>query len=127
MVLERFLGKLMQCAGTCKAFFDYAVKVQPREVGFMVDRGPDSAGPQQLLDGRQQTVAVLDHGAIELLALWLLRGACLQRLEIKTDGGDRCLQFVRCGIDEGVMLLVAPYFTNQKGCVQHYTADDGQG
>src|ERR1700732_3387228 len=126
MVLERFLGKLMQCAGTCKAFFDYAVELQSREVGFMVDRGPDSAGPQDLLDGRQQTVAVLDHGAIELLALWLLHGASLQRLEGKPDGCNRGLQFVRYGIDEGVMLLVAPDFTNQEGCVQHNTADDGQ-
>src|SRR5579859_1613099 len=127
MILERFLGKLMQGADTCKAFFDYAIEVQPREVGFMVDRGSDAACPQHLLDGRQQTVAVLDHGAIELLAFWFLHGAGLQGLEVKTDGCDRCLQFVRYRVDKGVMLLVAPYLAYQECCIQDDAANDRQG
>ena len=68
---------------------------------------PEMAGAQDLLDGAEQAVAVVEHGAIELLALGLVDGPGLQGFQIQADGGDRGLQLVRDRVDEGVVLGVA--------------------
>ena len=85
---------------------------------------PDAAGAQHLFDGGQQAVAILQHDAVELLALGLVDRARLQRLQIQPDGGHRRLQLVRDRVDEGVVLFVAPDLPHQKDRVQHDAADD---
>ncbi len=85
-----------------------------------------AAGAQHLLDGGQQPVAVVQHDAVELLALGLVHGAGLQGFQIQADGGDGSFQFVGDGVDEGVVLLVAADFAHQKDGIQHDAAADHQ-
>ena len=82
--------------------------------------GSDAPGPQYLLDGPEQPVAVLHHGAIKLLPFPFVHRSRLQRFQIKPYGGDGRLQFMRDGIDERVVLFVSPDFAYQKGRVQHH-------
>ncbi len=84
----------------------------------------DAAGAQDLFDGRQQAVAILQHDAVELLALGFIHRARLQRFEIQPDGGDRSFQFMCDGVDEGVVLLIAADFADQEDGIQHDAADD---
>ena len=72
----------------------------------------------------EQPVAVLQHGAVKLLALVLVHGARLQRFEVQPDGGDGRLQLVRDGVDERVVLLVAADFAHQEGGVQDHAGND---
>src|SRR5215813_1826240 len=48
----------------------------------------------------------------------------LQRLEVQTNRRDRSLQFVGDGIDEAVVLLIAPNFPDQEKSVQDKTSRD---
>ena len=84
------------------------------------------AGAQDLLDQVEQPVAVGEHDAVELPALVFGEFAALQRFEVEPNRGDRRLQFVRDGVDESVVLLVAPDFTHEKNRVEDQPADDDQ-
>ena len=84
---------------------------------------PGAAGAQDLLDGAEQAVTVVEHGAIELLALGLLDGAGLQGFQVQADGGDRGLQLMRDRVDKRVVLGVAPNLAHQKGGVENYSGD----
>src|SRR5215813_2335547 len=48
----------------------------------------------------------------------------LQRLEVQTNRRDRSLQFVGDGIDEAVVLLIAPNFPDEEKSVQDKTSRD---
>src|SRR5579864_5024233 len=43
---------------------------------------------------------------------------------MQADRRDRCLQLVRDGVDEAVMLLVAPDFAHKKDGIQDHASDD---
>ena len=84
----------------------------------------EAAGAQDLLDGGEQTVAIVQHDAVELVALGVVDGAGLEGLEVEADGGDGSLQLMGDGVDEGVVLFVAADFPHQKDGVEHDAADD---
>jgi len=48
----------------------------------------------------------------------------LQGFEIQPYGWDRRLEFMRNGVDEGVILLIARDLAHQKKRVEHYAAED---
>ncbi len=116
----------MQRSRAREAFLDHAVQIDAAQVQLATAGGSDAAGAQHLFDGGQQPVAVLHHGAVELLALGFVDGAGLQRFQVQPDGRDRSLQLVRDGVDEGVVLFVAPDLADQKRGVQHHADDDDQ-
>ena len=72
------------------------------------------SGLEDLLDRAQQTIGIVQHEAIELVALGFIHIAVLQGLQVKPDGGDGRLQFVGDGIDKTVMLLIAPNLPHQE-------------
>ena len=74
----------------------------------------------------EQPVAVLEHDAVELLPLLVVELAALQGLEVQADRRDRRLQLVRDGVDERVVLLVAPDLAHQEDRVEHEPGDDQQ-
>jgi hypothetical protein len=84
----------------------------------------DSARPEHLLDCSEQPVAVLDHDAVELLPLRFVNLAVLQRLQIQLHRRDGCLELVRDGVDERLVLLVAPDLADQEDCVENDAGDD---
>ena len=81
-------------------------------------------GSQHLFHGIDQAVGILQHDAVKTFALRLIELARLQRLQVKTDGGDRRLQLVRDRIDKAVMLFAAAHLAHQKNRVQGDTGDD---
>jgi hypothetical protein len=81
-------------------------------------------GSQYLLHGIDQTVGILQHDAVETLALRFIQVARLQRFQVKTDGGDRRLQFMSDSIDKAVMLFAAAHLAHQKYRVQGDPGDD---
>lgn len=83
-----------------------------------------SSRAKDLLNGMQQPIAVGKHDVVELVSLVLINISCLQSFEIKADGSDWSFEFVRNSVDEGIMLLVTPDFTNEEGCVDYETKDD---
>ncbi len=85
---------------------------------------PRLTGLQHLLDGGMQTFRVLQHQPVKLVPLLGRDIAALERLQIKTDRGDRCFQFVRDRVDKAIVLLVAPDFAHQKDGVQYQSGDD---
>ena len=82
------------------------------------------AGPQHLFDGAEQPVAVLQHHAVELLALGLVDLTILQRLQVEPHRRDRRLQLVGDGVDERLVLLVAADLAHQEDGVEHDAGDD---
>ena len=85
-----------------------------------------AAGAQHLVDGVQQPVAVLQHDAVELAPLVVVELAGLQRLQVQPDRGDRRLELVGDGVDEGVVLFVAPDLAHQEDGVEDEPGDDQQ-
>ena len=69
---------------------------------------------ENLVHCPHQAIGIVQHQAIELVALGLIHVAALQGLEIKPDRSDGRFQFVSDRIDEAVMLLVAANFTDQE-------------
>jgi hypothetical protein len=61
-----------------------------------------------------QSIIVLEHDSGELSPLVLIQFPRLQHLQVHSDQRDRCLQLVHEGIDERVVLLVAPDFRKRK-------------
>src|SRR5665213_2100877 len=86
----------------------------------------DASRAQNLFDGAEQPVAVLEHDLVKLLAALVVHGPRLQSFEIQTDGGDGSFQFVGHGIDKRVVLCVAANFAHQKRGVQHHARDQQQ-
>src|SRR5205085_1359065 len=82
-----------------------------------------ATSPQHLFNRQQQAFAVGQHDVIKLVTLFLVDISRLQRLEIETNRGDRCLEFVCDGVYESVVLLIATYLADQKGCVEHNAKD----
>ncbi len=81
---------------------------------------------QDLFDGAEQAVAIVEHGAIEFLALRLVNGARLQGFKIQAYGGDRGFQFVCHRVNESVMLGVAADLAHQECGIEHDSTDDHQ-
>ena len=59
-----------------------------------------TARAQDLLDCVEQSIAVLEHDAVELFPLVGIQFAALQRLEIQPNRRHRCFQFVSDGIEK---------------------------
>jgi hypothetical protein len=79
-----------------------------------------------LLDRVQQPIAVLEHDPVELAALVGVELTRLQRLEIEPNRGDRRLQFMGDGVQEGIVLLVPPDLPDQENRVEDHAGDDQQ-
>jgi hypothetical protein len=85
-----------------------------------------AAGSEHLFDGVEQPFAVVEHDLVELLPPRFFQLACLQRLQVEADGGDRSLELVGHGVDEGIVLLVAPDLTHQEDRIQHHPRNNDQ-
>src|SRR5712692_1238769 len=123
MELQRFGRNLMQSPGARQALFDHATEVDRRYVELAAGSA-NAARPQDLLYGPQQPVAFVQHDFVELFALRVVDGACLQSLEVKPDGRHGSLQLVGDRIDKSIVLLIAPDLPHEKNCVQYDAADD---
>ena len=110
----------------------HALLDEPREI----DRGamfepallPRDARAQHLFDGVLQAIGILQHDAVELLALRVADLARLQRLEIEANRRDRRLQLVRDRVEEAVLLFGDAHFADQEHRVDDEAGDDqGEG
>ena len=114
----------MQSTRPHQALLDHAVQVDGDQVQLPAAAGSDASGAQHLLDRCKQTVAILHHGAIELPAFDVVHGPGLQRFQVEANGRDRRLQLVRDGVNEGVVLFVAPDLADQKRGVEDHADND---
>ena len=97
-----------------------------------VETGPRNAAParagtpglQDLLDRLEQSVAVLQHDAVELAPFLLVQLAALQSLQVEPNRRHRSLELVGDGVDEGIVLLVAADFAHQEDGVEHHPGND---
>src|ERR1700733_4831048 len=78
------------------------------------------AGLQNLLDGAQQAVGVVQHELVKLLPLRLIYFAALQRFEVEANRGDGSLQFMRDRVDEAAVLLIQANFAHEESSVQDH-------
>ena len=69
-------------------------------------------------------IAVFVHDLIKLLTFSLIDRAGHECLQVQPNGGNGGFQLMRHGVNERIMLLIAPDFPHQKDGVQHDTADD---
>src|SRR6476469_7847877 len=83
-----------------------------------------ASGPQHLLNGVQQPIAVVQHDAGDLAPLVGVQLARLQRLQVQANGSDRRLQLVGDRVQKRILLLVPPDFAHQKDGVQHHPGND---
>src|SRR6185312_8840153 len=83
-------------------------------------------GAQHLFNGLQKPVAVSQHHIVKLLPLMFVDIPFLQRLEIKTNRGERYFEFMSYGVDEGIVLLVAADLTNEEGGVEYQSGNNNQ-
>ena len=117
------VGEVMARARGVDAFLD-----QPAEI----DRGAmfepallaRHAGAQHLFDRVLQAIGVLQHDAIELLALRVADLARLQRFEVQADRRNRRLELVRDRIEEAVLLLGDAHLADQEHRVDDEAGDD---
>src|ERR1700693_5864721 len=86
---------------------------------------PCVSGFQNLLDRAQQPISIVEHAAVKLAALSFINFSMLQSLQVKPDGSDRRLEFVRDRVDETIVLLVATNLAQQKNSVKHQAGTDG--
>ena len=121
--VQRLGRHAVQGARAGQALLHDGVQIEARDVELGRGR-PGAAGSQHLLDGGQQTIAVLQHDLVELVALVFVDGPGLQGFQIQADGGDGSFQFVRDGVDEGVVLFVPADLAHQEDGVQHDAGDD---
>src|SRR5256714_12976746 len=84
----------------------------------------DLARAQDLLDRVEESVCVGEHDVVELCALPRVEVVPLESFEVEADGGNRSLQLVRDGVDEGVVLLVASDFADEEDRVEDESGDD---
>ena len=83
------------------------------------------AGAQHLLDrARAAGRCPRSITPVELLPLRLVDRPVLQRLQIQLHRRDRRLQLVGDGVDERLVLLVAPDLAHQEDGVEHDAGDD---
>src|SRR6266496_3529553 len=83
------------------------------------------AGPENLVHGLHQAVGIFQHQTIEPTSLSFAELPPFEGLQMKTDGSNRCLQFVSDSIDEAVVLFVASDFANQEAGIQDEASDNG--
>src|SRR5581483_5323736 len=81
---------------------------------------------QDLFHRAHQAVRIIEHESIKTSALRVvhLRLTAFESLQVKADRGDGGFQLVRNGIDETIMLLIAPNFANQETGIQNEPSDD---
>ena len=109
------------------ALLDQPAEIDRRAV-FELASLPRHAGLQHLFDGVLQAIGVLQHDAVELLALRVADLARLQRLEVEADRRDRRLQLVRDRVEEAVLLFGEAHFADQEHRVDDDAGDDqGEG
>src|SRR5215510_688168 len=82
------------------------------------------AGLEYLIDGAVQPFGVGEHDIVKAAALVVSQRARLQRFQVQPDRRDRRFQLVSDRVDEGVVLLVASDFENEKDGVDDETGDD---
>src|ERR1700743_3119966 len=83
------------------------------------------AGLQDLLNGSEESLVVLEHDAVKLATLSFFDWAGLQRFEIETDAGDGSFQFVGDGVEEAVLAFVALDFADDEDGVDDEAGDYG--
>src|SRR6185503_9812613 len=90
-------------------------------------RAAGLAGPQHLLDRREQPLGVLEHHPVEVTPLVLGDRALArqQRLQVQPDRRHGALQLVRHGVHERIVLFVSPDLTHQEGRIEDEAGDDG--
>jgi hypothetical protein len=127
VMTQRVVVEVEPRARQCHALAHDLAEIDRRTAAAVeLGAGPGTAGPQHLLDGVQQPVAVVEHDAVELLPPGVVEVARLQGLEVEPDGSDRRLELVGDRVDERVVLLVAADLADQKDRVQHHAGDDQQ-
>ncbi len=121
---QRFSRQVALRARDGEAVFGERLQV---DAHLLERHAPLLPGEEHLLDEVEQAVAVFEHHVVELVTLVFVhaRAARLEGLEVKPDRGHRCLQLVRDGVDERVVLLVAPDLANQERRVEDEARDDG--
>ena len=80
-------------------------------------------GFQNLFDGGEEPVRVGEHDGVELLALSLIDRAALEGLEVETDTGNRGLELVCDGVEEGVLALIASNLADKEDGIEHDAGD----
>jgi len=78
---------------------------------------PRLSGLQNLLDGAEKALGIVQHEAVKFLALGFIHIAPLQGLQIQADRRNRSLQLVGDGVDETIMLFVADRISRTKKLV----------
>src|SRR5919197_554410 len=73
---------------------------------------------QHLLNRTQQPVAIQQHESVKVTPLLFVYLSPLQGFQIESNRSDGSLQFVRNGIDEAIVLLVATNLAYQEDGVQ---------
>src|ERR1700677_867008 len=121
---QRLRLKMMSCSGHFDAIANQFCKIDGNAfaAALSVSR---YGGFEHLLDGAQETIGVVKHAAVKLAALRLVDVTMLQRLQVKADGCNRGLEFVRDRVDETVVLLVAANLAQQKNCIEDQPGRNG--
>jgi Cu/Ag efflux protein CusF len=114
---------MVQNAGTRHAFADQLGKLHWCEMRLPAG-GAQAAGTQNLFDRPKQAITVGENDPVKLISFCLIDSPRLQRFHIQPDGRYRCLQLVRNGIDECVVLGVPVDLANQKCGVQNDAGND---
>src|SRR5689334_20613409 len=84
----------------------------------------DLTRTQHLFHSSHKTVSVIQHQAVKIASLVFGQSPALQRLQIKTDGGDGRFQFVSDSVEEAILLLVAADLSNKKDRVKHQAGNN---
>ena len=115
--------EVMPRARRVDAFLDQPAEID-RGAMFELALLPRHARAQHLFDGVLQAIGVLQHDAIELLALRVADLARLQRLEVKANRRDRRLQLVGDRVEEAVLLFGDAHLADQEHRVDDEARDD---
>ncbi len=124
-IRQRIVAEMKTGAGQRNAFPRDLGEVDPK-LGDAPEVRLRAAGSQDLFDGVQQPVAVFEHRLVELPSLRLVQLARQQCLQVEADRGDWCLELVSDGVDERVVLLVAPDLADEKDGVEHHPGNDDE-
>ena len=80
---------------------------------------------QDFINRAHQTISVFEHEPVEVTALdFVNMGLTLEGLKMKANGGNGRLQFMSDGVDETVVLLIAPDLSDQKTGVEDEARGD---
>jgi hypothetical protein len=116
-------GKVVSLEGDDDAVGDEGVEIDEGAVLQAVALA-ELSGFEDLLDGGEEPVGVGEHDLVELLFLFFGGGATLKGFEVEADAGDRGLELVGDGVEEGVLALVAPDLADQKDGVENDSGDE---